>query len=480
MELQLADLASGVLEDKASIEAALGSHALGIGDTVSASEHYREAGRILKAESTAQQKSEKKARLRFLAASQFFHGGDYKQARKLARRTDEGLLPAEVRHLLKPFVRDVESRAAPDYVKTMRVKLVSLGVHGQVAEAIGLLKSHPYVLDRTELSYARAYLCEEMQRYVAAAVFYGRAIKFDPEKAYLPYVSVAYPLWLPSVGKLDEAWNYIQIQLKEIAHPITVIAASILRFRMASVSHGDEQRVLLKDQLEYFEKGWAAYQKMGPALRDNPDLRSLMRVCFEFAAFALWKLDLDKDAIKVATEGIRFNPKYAGLYNARGMIQSRTPEGRADFEQAIRLGEKSYSPHYYLAKRALEEEEFAKAQRHIEKALSSGPGPQIRGQLIGWTAICVARTGEASVEDVKALFKEAIAIAPDVPEIKDNYEAFLRYVGTTTFEGLPKDIPWNLANPPEVKDISSFDRAFDNMKSRKPLRFPESHHLLSS
>ena len=61
----------------------------------------------------------------------------------------------------------------------------------RLVEALELLKSHPYILTRAQLAFARATLCEELKRYHAAARFHAQAIAFEPENPKLPFVATA-------------------------------------------------------------------------------------------------------------------------------------------------------------------------------------------------------------------------------------------------------------------------------------------------
>ena len=114
------------IDDKATQEAALGAHALGVGDTLSASRHYSEAGRILEGESSIAREAPKRDLLRFLAASQYFHAGNYVRAQKLARRVEERFLREQYKHLLRAFLRDVNERTSTTYVQSVRKRVQEL------------------------------------------------------------------------------------------------------------------------------------------------------------------------------------------------------------------------------------------------------------------------------------------------------------------------------------------------------------------
>ncbi|WP_088258247.1 hypothetical protein [Fimbriiglobus ruber] len=295
--------------DSASIAAAEGNYALGTGDTELAKRKYFEAGKALENESESALRAANRNFLRFLAASQYFHGGNYKIALKVVRRTEERFLDPGARALFGPFRKEVEDRADPGYLNRMREKVRTLGMKGFHADILELLKVHPYVFSRTGLAFLRAVVCEELNRYHAASLFYASALKFQPDDPTLPYLAAIYPQLLASRGRLDEAWEYVRYQLEEINHPTVQISASIVCYRKASLTTGEEETRLLEEQAKFFESAWAGYQQMPLAFQKNALLREYMSLCFGMVAFALWKRGDNHGAEKVCDTALAFNPQ---------------------------------------------------------------------------------------------------------------------------------------------------------------------------
>jgi tetratricopeptide (TPR) repeat protein len=410
--------------DVASAAAAEGNFALGIGDTVVAAEKYALAGKALEKEAAGARKASDRNIFLFLAASQYFHGGEYKQALKIGKRVEERLLPDHVRPLFASFVRDATDRAREGYIGEMRKKIYSLTSTAGPGAALELLKSHPYVFDRTQLAFARAFLCEELGRYHAAAIFHASAMKFQPDDPKLAYMSTAVLQWLPTVGRLDEALEYIRYQIEEIGHAVTYIAASVLGYRRAMlVTDPDNQGVIFREVVSFFEKAWKLFQQMPNVFQRDLDLRRQMALCFEIAGFVLWRMKEAIRSAEVCETALRFDPHSSGLRTMRGVVTYPSAGAVADLEQAVKLGEKNYYPYYYLAQHAFKRENFLEAKKWITQALSHNPSRTIGGQLYGWLAICLYHEG-ASVEEIEGLFAKAHELAPGLPEIEENHQKF--------------------------------------------------------
>ena len=284
------------------------------------------------------------------------------------------------------------------------------------------------MLERAELSCARAFICEELGRYHAAAIHHARAIKFDPENPKWPYAAVALVNWLPVEGRREEAFEYLQFVLREIEHPVAEIAASMLYYRKASESDGDERQAYLKQQIAYFHEAWDGFRKLPESHRKDGRIREIMSFCLELAAFAYLKLHDNERALQISNEGIELNENYAGLWVVRGLVREGKHERREDFRRAIQLGEDKYIPYYHLAQDELEMGHVDQALRHIDDALARNPSPRIQGVLYGWKAICLSHPdNDAAVSDVLKLFEKAVALAPDIAEVRENYEVFREY-----------------------------------------------------
>ncbi len=432
------------LNDVASTAAAEGNFALGIGDTVLAAEKYAQAGQALEKEAAGARKAPERNLLRFLAASQYFHGGDYKHALKISQRVEGPLLPAHIRPLFESFVRDATDRAREGYRGEIWNKLQTLASTGRPGEALELLKSHPYVFNRTKLAFSRAYLCEELKRYQAAAIFFASAMKFQPDDPKLAYMSAVFPQRLATDRRLDEALEYIRYQLEEIGHAVTYITASVLTSRRAGLTtDDDEQRNILKEGVSFFEKAWELFQQMPPELQLDADLRGYMALCFEIAWIALRRLKEAKRAAEVCETALRFSPSSSSFWTMRGGVRYPDAGAVADLKQAVKLGEKNYYPYYYLAHHAMKAENCPEAKKWIEQALSHKPNRTISGQLYGWLAICLSQEG-ASVEEIEGMFTKALELAPHLPEIGEIHQKFRDLLSQSEAKSPPKATVWEM------------------------------------
>src|SRR4051812_34669256 len=77
--------------------------ALQVGDTARAHELHAEAGGILERRLATAREQSAKSLILFLAATQYFKGGDYGRALKLSRKVQQKLLPRQAQPLFRPF-----------------------------------------------------------------------------------------------------------------------------------------------------------------------------------------------------------------------------------------------------------------------------------------------------------------------------------------------------------------------------------------
>lgn len=111
---------------KASRLVSEGSFAIGVGQTETASEKYQEAGRILESDVASATKAGDKHLLLFLAATQYYLGGRYADAKRLANRIEARHLPVTNRIPLSKFLQDVRTRSRDTYIPRMRKALTDM------------------------------------------------------------------------------------------------------------------------------------------------------------------------------------------------------------------------------------------------------------------------------------------------------------------------------------------------------------------
>ena len=283
-------------------------------------------------------------------------------------------------------------------------------------------------------------------------------MRLIPNAPWIFFSAAALPLTLPSQGKLDEAWEYILLQLDSFRHPVTELVASILCLhRSVTALTQEEQDRCIEEQYGYFERARSAFDSLPESQRKSHDFRELMELGFRAMINSLVRLGDLARARVVCDRAIAFQPGSAAAWSDRGLV--RYPEVGAieDFRKAIELGSDSYVPCYHLAHCSLAENHFRLAHTWIEKALAAHtpPGKRIQAQLHSWLAICEDMLG-ADRGIVEAHFKRALEIDPDHELVKDGYRVFLDSATGSSRLTPPK---WNMtAGKWEDFDLSVFDR----------------------
>ncbi|QJW95596.1 hypothetical protein FTUN_3146 [Frigoriglobus tundricola] len=341
----------------ATLAAAEGLAALGVGDTVRARQKYAEAGAILEAEMKVRHGGGEKQLLRFLAATQYYKGGDYQKAQDLAHKIDARVLPKNVRGLLPQFLKDVKLRTSPGYVAGIRQTLLKLWQQKQPAESLAVLQEHPYVLPPVSLAFVRAALCGELANFRAAALFFANAIRQAPDDVGLVLTTAAQPLLLRSQDRLAEAWEYAQCQVELVPHPVTFVTASIICYHRACTAHAEDRKTHFAEQLAFVEKAWDVYQKLDLMQQNHPDMRA-------YVAFGL------------------------ELAGTMGLRQGNKQRGKEVWEQAVKLGANASHPWKQRASVADPSEEVSQAveawnlsERETHFFTRFTPEPSIRQQL---------------------------------------------------------------------------------------------------
>ena len=330
--------------------AAEGQAALSVGQTDRARERYAAAGEVLEAKLPGVRKAKDQHLTRFLAASQYYHGGDYQKALKLARKVDRKNLAHEVRSIFDKFFRDVDERATHGYAERMREQMLARWQGKDYTGLLKLLQEHPYILNQHQLALIRAFCFENLHDWQAAAVFYADALKDIPDDPEAVFHLAGDPLSLAGEGKIEEAWKYVQYQLKAMPNAVTFITASIIRFQQANAIKGTpESLALIREQIQYFSEAWQHYQQLPPKVRDYQDIRKYMVLCFEMVNMGLRRLGDEKRAREVCDLAISFAPNEASLRSVRGITTYPSDEAMEDFREAVRLGDRNYYPYYFLA-----------------------------------------------------------------------------------------------------------------------------------
>ena len=99
------------------------------------------------------------------------------------------------------------------------------------------------------------------------------------------------PLTLPDEQKVDEAWKYAQVQLELFPNAVSYAVASLLCYRRAHQSEGDDRTTIFRDQVQYFEQARAAYTQLPATHQSHPQIKAVMGLGYEAAALALYRLE---------------------------------------------------------------------------------------------------------------------------------------------------------------------------------------------
>jgi tetratricopeptide (TPR) repeat protein len=413
-------------DSRATIAAANAQAALDRGDTARASMVFREAGEILEGEMNAAHDEETRQLSRFLAATQYYKGGHYQKARELARKIEVLKLPGKTKDLLPQFLRDVEERAAPDYVEQIHSRLTELWRARDYAGIIELLAEHQYVVGPGTLAYLRAVCCEELGDYRPAVLFFSDAARWVPDDPTILSALAPLPLHLAAHGHFDKAWEYVQAQLELFPNAVTSTVASLLYYHKARHAEREERSRLIDEQLRLFAHAREEFARLSDAHRTHAKMRAVMGLAYEAAGYALDLVGRKEEARLMADQAIAFDPDSPNAWALRGILTSDTPEeAAAAFRKAIELGDKTYFPHYYLAYYAITHGDYDEARARAQEALerSVGQNSEVRSLLYQWLAISRANLG-AERSEVENLFKKAIEAAPGNESAHANYRHF--------------------------------------------------------
>jgi tetratricopeptide (TPR) repeat protein len=268
-------------DGQATIAAAEGQAALASGDTPRAREKFAEAGAILEKSIGGARRQAEKHLLRFLAASQYYHGGNYRKALDLCKKIEQRLLPRETRPLFPQFLQDVRTRASAGYESRVRRELQEHGRRKDHARMLQALQEHPYVLPPGVMAFDRALISQDLKNYQAAALFFADVFRRYPDHPGLVFIAAAIP---QRQGKLEEAWDYVRHQLEVLPHPATYVVASLIFFHRGSAAYIEDGNSILKEQVRYFNRAGAGYADLSAQQQANPEMRALMALGFEAVA----------------------------------------------------------------------------------------------------------------------------------------------------------------------------------------------------
>jgi hypothetical protein len=290
---------------EAGLAAAAGQAALMVGDMKIANKKYLEAGSILEGRTTGAAQADKHL-LRFLAASQYYHGGDYRKAASLAERVEEGKLPPEVRPLFPKFFRAAKERAAPGYAQGVRDRLQAHWRRGEYRVVMEGLQQHPYILERSVLAFLRSFMCQYLGDYRAAAAFFVSAHRFGVTAPEHVMGLAVVPVDVYREHGPEAGWESARLVAEVFPHASTATIASLVAHHRALQSGGPEQQEWRRRQLDFFQRAWKEFPHLPQEYHRDWEFRELLAIIAVAAAGAAFRLGdrIAADAALKAAEGL--------------------------------------------------------------------------------------------------------------------------------------------------------------------------------
>jgi hypothetical protein len=259
--------------------AAQGQAALMNGDTTTAKQKYTEAGMILEGKLVGASRAERDM-VRFLAASQFYYGGEYQKALKLAERVQEANLPDAVRQLFPTFFRSVKRRATPGYAQSTRNQLSKLWLGSDLEAVNRLLQEHPYVIEPAGIAYIRVYVCGKAGDYRASVAFALTAIRLRRDVELDAIIgAVAVLLDVSSNHQRTKSLEYSTYLAKEVPHTVTFAAAALVH--AISAKDTVDSGVLGDAAVRYYDQAQTAFQHMPIAWQKDPEVRGILIAAYQ-------------------------------------------------------------------------------------------------------------------------------------------------------------------------------------------------------
>ena len=278
-------------DSKSSLAGMEGSHALMLGDTLLARQKYGEAGDILLRGSKLDLPAADKHLLRFLAASQYYHGGDYHRAAKITKSVNRGHLPPSDYPCFDQFLKDIAIRTAEGYAKGIRLAVYECRQSGKYEEGLQILQAHPYVYDPAGLAHTRADLCIRSGKIKAAVLFSADANRYSNFHANAVTSRAFQGHHLMRLGKHTEAEEYQQLVLK---YEPTALDLAMMGVRTHKrFEHGDRSSGV--ELLNLMDRAKVKFSELPEMTRNDHYVRDGMSHGFLLASHAATTIQ-DRDS----------------------------------------------------------------------------------------------------------------------------------------------------------------------------------------
>lgn len=320
--------------------AGMAGRAILFGDTRQARELHEKAGRVYEADVLNRRKRSDKDALRYLAATQYYHGGLYDKALQLCRKIQANLLPNRYRKNYAEFLKAVHERAEQKYVEKMREQVKQHLRKGEYQQGLDLLKEHQYIEDEADLAFIRGHCCEQLGKYEVAAIFFADFVRKSPENLGLVLLSTTGPLGLIANNNINEVWIYTQALLDKLSHPLTYLTASVVRYMQALRTAEDTAKhVFFEEQLRLFQEAEQRFSQLPTGGQRDALWRELMRLGFAQAIIAYRNIGQMANGEATLDRALVFAPDDPFLRTLESTL--RGPDADADkaFRAVIEFGD---------------------------------------------------------------------------------------------------------------------------------------------
>jgi tetratricopeptide (TPR) repeat protein len=349
--------------------------------------------------------------------------GDESDADEIRESLTEDLarLPVEERRLLNSLAGDLymianDERLAPAADQSpgaMRDAWKARDWKGVLA----LLAHDIPSVDPHFRAYLRGRAWGELGYPLAAAQFLRFAWQLQRDNENYGYLAVEA---LRGAGDFEAAWELAVEMLGDERAPATLLykIADVL-YAAAHRSDQPFQDRLYKRVIEVVNRARAR--------AEQPSVRSVVVGGLVKKGFSLANLGKMPDAEEALSEALKVDHDSDIVLSARGLLRmdaGRVPEALVDFTRAVDKGTVLVWPFVYLAKHAIEEQEYERCLDLVAAALARTDAVPARANLLEWKAIALGALGRT--DEALRIAGEAQLLEPFNDRIVKNVASMRR------------------------------------------------------
>jgi hypothetical protein len=254
-----------------------GVGATGQGDTVLAEAYHKASGDLILAKCHLLLKQQHINTERLLAATQYYYGGLYEEALKVAKRIETRFLTEHQRGILHHFRKVVSERVHRDYRVKIRAELRQFWAKKDYSAVIRTLADHPYVLDRADMALVRGICCFHIRKWGSAARFYMSHMKFAGPNDVVVLLVSAMPITVFLHEGLAPALKLTHALIRDLPNSINHAIACSLLSMQEKISTSD------RDQIRFhFSESRRLLPELTTGLREHPRAKELLDLAEEY------------------------------------------------------------------------------------------------------------------------------------------------------------------------------------------------------